>query len=115
MDEPFAHAPYIHPWSAPKYHAQQLRAVSFAKATHQRLMWCVARDWLAAAEDEHLTPARVATLRHHFLRLHDKKTAGIMGSLPLVLHLPVRLTQTENASVGAVKNARGILVGVGIA
>ena len=23
-EEPFAHAPYIHPWNAPKYHAQQL-------------------------------------------------------------------------------------------
>ena len=34
-----------------------------------------------------------------------------MGLFPAVLNLPVSLTQTEDASVGAVKNARGTLVG----
>ena len=50
-------------------------------------------------------------MRQQFLHLHDKKTAGIMGLFPAVLNLPVSLTQTEDASVGAVKNARGTLVG----
>ena len=109
--EPFAHAPYIHPWNAPKYHAQQLRAVSFAKATNQRVLWIVARDWLVASGDEKLTPQRIEKLRSQFLHLHGKKTAGIMGLFPAVLNLPVRITQTEDASVGAVKNARGTLIG----
>ena len=111
MQEPFAHAPYIHPWNAPKYHAQQLRAVTFAKATNQRLLWIVAHDWLVANGDEKLIPQRVEKLRSQFLHLHDKKTAGIMGLFPAVLNLPVRITQTEDASVGAVKNARGTLIG----
>ena len=34
-----------------------------------------------------------------------------MGLFPAILNLPVSLTQTEDASVGAVKNARGTLVG----
>eukprot|EP00973_Karenia_brevis_P018347 2516874-Karenia_brevis.AAC.1 len=34
-----------------------------------------------------------------------------MGLFPAVLNLPVSLTQTEDASIGAVKNARGTLVG----
>ena len=50
-------------------------------------------------------------MRQQFLRLHDKKTAGIMGLFPAILNLPVSLTQTEDASIGAVKNARGTLVG----
>ena len=50
-------------------------------------------------------------MRQQFLHLHDQKTAGIMGLFPAVLNLPVSLTQTEDASVGAVKNARGTLVG----
>ena len=111
MQEPFAHAPSIHPWNAPKYHAQQLRAVTFAKATNQRVLWIAARDWPMATGDEKLTQARIEALRLQFLHLHDKKTAGIMGLFPAVLNLPVRITQTENAEVGAVKNARGILVG----
>ena len=55
--------------------------------------------------------ARLEVLRRQFLHLHDKKTAGIMGLFPAALNLPVRLTQTEDAQVGAVKNARGTLVG----
>ena len=51
------------------------------------------------------------SMRQQFLHLHDKKTAGIMGLFPAVLNLPVSLTQTEDASAGAVKNARGTLVG----
>ena len=111
MQEPFVHAPYIHPWNAPKYHAQQLRAVAFAKAKNQRVLWIVARDWPVAGKDETFTAARLAAMRQQFLRLHDKKTAGIMGLFPAVLNLPVSMTQTEDASIGAVKNARGILVG----
>ena len=111
MREPFAHAPYIHPWNAPKYQAQQLRAISFAKATNQRLLWVLARDWAIPTANEKVTEARLQTLRMQFLQLHDKKTAGIMGLLPLVRNLPVRLTQTEDARVGAVKNARGTLIG----
>ena len=52
--EPFAHAPYIHPWNAPKYHAQQLRAVEYAKATNNRILWIVARDCpLPTAEENY--------------------------------------------------------------
>ena len=71
----------------------------------------MARDWLVASGDEKLTPQRIEKLRSQFLHLHDKKTAGIMGLFPAVLNLPVRITQTEDASVGAVKNARGTLIG----
>jgi len=95
--EPFANAPYIHPWNAPKYHAQQLRAVTYAKAAQQRVHWIVARDWIIEAKDEKLTLDRIEALRSQFLQLHDKKTAGIMGLFPAVLNMPVRLTQTEES------------------
>ena len=99
------------PWNAPEYHAQQLRAVEFAKATNQQVLWIVARDWPIATKEETFTQARIDAMRAQFLHLHDKKTAGVMGLLPMVLNLPVRFTQTEDAKVGAVKNARGTLVG----
>ena len=111
MQEPFVHAPYIHPWNAPKYHAQQLRAIAFAKASNLRVLWIVARDWPLPTKDEAWSEARIMSMRQQFLHLHDKKTAGIMGLFPAVLNLPVSLTQTEDASAGAVKNARGTLVG----
>ena len=111
MEEPFVHAPYIHPWNAPKYHAQQLRAIAFAKTSNLRVHWIVARDWPIPTKDETWTEKRIMAMRQQFLHLHDKKIAGIMGLFPAVLNLPVSLTQTEDASVGAVKNARGTLVG----
>ena len=44
LREPFAQAPFVHPFNAPKYHAQQLRAVNFAKAMGRRVLWIVATD-----------------------------------------------------------------------
>ena len=49
--------------------------------------------------------------RIEFLQYHDKKTGGIMGLFPAVHNLPIRVTQTEDAEAGVVKNARGTLVG----
>ena len=111
LDEAFAVAPYIHPFNYPKYHAQQLRSILFAKAKHRRLLWVRAHDWPIADGDEELTKEDLARLRHIWLQYHDKATAGIMGLLPLVYGLPMRLTDTEDASRQAYKNARCTLVG----
>ena len=37
-------APYVRPFNAPKYHAQQLRTLAYAKAKDLRLVWVVATD-----------------------------------------------------------------------
>ena len=53
MQENFAHAPCVHPYNAPKYHALQLRSVTCAKAVNKKLLWVVATDWTdACAGDE---------------------------------------------------------------
>ena len=44
LREPFLQAPFVHPFNAPKYHAQQLRAVNFANAMGRRVLWIVATD-----------------------------------------------------------------------
>ena len=64
-----------------------------------------------ASGDEELTPEDLARLRNNWLQLHDKLTAGIMGLLPLVRGMPMRLTGTENAAKQAYKNARCTLLG----
>ena len=109
--EPFASAPYIHPFNYPKYHAQQLRSILFAKATHRRLLWVRAHDWPVASGDEDLSKDDLDRLRQNWLQLHDKATAGIMGLLPLVRGLPMRLTNTEDPEQHAYKNARCTLEG----
>ena len=111
LEEPFASAPYIHPFNYPKYHAQQLRSRLFAISKHRRLFWVRAHDWPIAHGDEDLSKEELLQLRRNWLQLHDKATAGIMGLLPLVYGLPMRLTGTEDASKHAYKNARCILQG----
>ena len=70
-EEPFASAPYIHPFNYPKYHAQQLRSILFAKATHRRLLWVRAHDWPVASGDEDLSKDDLDRLRQSWLQLHD--------------------------------------------
>ena len=38
MEEPFVDAPYVHPFRQPSFHAQQLRAMNFAKARGRRIL-----------------------------------------------------------------------------
>jgi len=44
--QPFTEAPYVVPFNLPKYFAQQLRAMEFAKAAEppKQLLWIMARD-----------------------------------------------------------------------
>ena len=74
-------------------------------------LWCV-------AEDEPLydtfTSDELADTRAQWATYHDQKTAGIMGVMPLVRDMPLRITQTcqKHKSV-LFKNRRCRLFGWG--
>ena len=103
---PFIHAPYIHPFNAPKYNAQLLRSVKYAKGLNKRLLWVRAFDLPLAEEDKGLNAGELERRRRQWLQIHDKKTGGIMGLMPLVHDLPMRLTDTKDPSKHAFKNAK---------
>ena len=103
---PFIHAPYIHPFNAPKYNAQLLRSVKYAKGLNKRLLWVRAFDLPLAEEDKGLNVGDLERRRRQWLQIHDKKTGGIMGLMPLVHDLPMRLTDTKDPSKHAFKNAK---------
>ena len=44
--------------------------------------------------------------RRRWLEFHDQKTGGIMGLLPLVKGLPVRLTEHVDRGLGLFKNSK---------
>ena len=111
QEYPSVQAPYVHPHNMPKYYALQLRAVEYAKAHGRGLNWIVAQDYPLAAEDQHLTQDQLAARKQVWLGWHDQKTGGIMGLLPLVLGLPVRVTQTVDRDRHIFKNSRGASVG----
>ena len=49
--------------------------------------------------------------RKRWLRFHDQKTGGIMGLLPLVRGLPMRLTSTLNRSLKLFRNRQCTIAG----
>ena len=113
LQAPFAQAPYVHPLNKPRYQAQLLRALNFAKHTGQRLMWTLATDVPATGNDDaEAEGSNLEKQRQQWRLLPDSDTAGIPGLLPLVHEMPLRFTQTEDRKQGVFKNSRGTLVGV---
>ena len=111
--EPFATAPYVHPFRAPAYHAQQLRTLNFAKANRRRVLWLTAFDRM-----QHISgnagEEKQEERKEQWLQFHERFTNGIPGLLPLVLDLPVRFTESPNKTaknMGVFKHSRDILRG----
>ena len=59
----FSAAPYVHPFNQPKYHAQILRAVAFAKAAQKKVYWCLAQDWPMTAAEEDMDDATISRMQ----------------------------------------------------
>ena len=112
MEEPFVDAPYVHPFRQPSFHAQQLRAMNFAKARGRRIMWMKAVDRLCQQERRTQTE-KEAQREEKWLTYHDRYTSGIHGLFPLILDLPVRFTDPpRNAyGYGIFKNSQGFIRG----
>ena len=113
LEEPFTDAPFVHPFRYPSYHAQQLRAINFAKAKNRRLLWITAHDELKT-RDAAVSKDKEVLRKERWLEFNDRKTSGIPGLFPLILDLPVRFTETPDAqarAMGAFRNARGWIRG----
>ena len=107
----FVDAPYIHPYNKPKYHAQICHALQFAKQRERKVYWCVAMDWPLTAEDEDLDDESLHHKREQWLQLHDQNTGGIMGLLPLVQDMPMRLTETDSRQHKIFKHTPAVFKG----
>ena len=107
---PFTEAPYIVPFNLPKYFAQQLRAMQFAKAATppKQLLWIVAQDKPFLGDIKNLKGTELTKREGQWLRKHDMATAGIMGFFPVATHMPVRFTATVDKDFKIFKHARGV-------
>ena len=95
----------------PKYYALQLRALEFAKQRGLCVNWVMAHDKPLHRDDQALSKEALDKKRRHWLGHHDQQTAGIMGLLPLVRGLPVRLTDTVNRGLKLVRHRQCTVVG----
>ena len=112
-DDPrFADAPYIHAFNEPKYHASQMRALHFARERQTMVLWLFAED-RPIKKIEMLQDTDISQRRRDWVRYHDQKTGGIMGLLPLVYDMPLRITETDHKRkhLGMFKNSRCRLFG----
>ena len=107
----FIDAPYVHPYNKPKYHAQICHALQFAKQRERKVYWCVAMDWPLTTDDEDLDDESLHHKREQWLQLHDQHTGGIMGLLPLVQDMPMRLTETDSRQHKLFKHTPAIFKG----
>ena len=103
----FLNNPFVHGLNAAKYIAANLRARQVATTRREKLLWIVAQDTPLF----HIEPTELPTRRENWLQRHDQSTGGVVGLLPLLQNMPVRITQTlpELKAFGLFKNTRGTL------
>ena len=106
----FAAQPFIHGLNAAKYIATNLRAREVAVSQQQTILWVIAADTPLFQLDTD-APAELQARKSNWLQRHDQATGGIVGILPLLPNMPIRITQTlpELKPFGLFKNTRGTL------
>ena len=67
-------------------------AREFAKQQNIQLTWCYARDTPMHPDDRELKTKSLDDKRVSWLQRHDQDTCNITSLLPLVVGMPVRLT-----------------------
>ena len=87
------------------------RAEYFAKEKGLLLNWVKAHDTPLHRDDLALDREQLDAKRKRWLTFHDQQTSGILGLLPLVKGLPVRLTATISKQHKLTKHRRGVVVG----
>ena len=110
VQTPFVQAPFVHPFRAPSYYTQLLRALQLAKKERQKVYWIAAYDKVASKEADSETKV-TEERKAYFLQLHDGKTGGILGIFPCTKNLPMKFTDSLRRDLGIFKHAKGILRG----
>ena len=87
------------------------RAEYFAREKGLLLNWVKAHDTPLHRDDLALSREQLDAKRKRWLTFHDQQTSGILGLLPLVKGLPVRLTTQVSRQLKLSKQRRGVVVG----
>ncbi|CAL1144306.1 unnamed protein product, partial [Cladocopium goreaui] len=105
--EHFLNHPFVHGLNAAKYIAANLRAKWVATTRKHKLLWIIAQDTPLF----HVEATELQARRENWLQRHDQSTGGVVGILPLLQNMPIRVTQTlsDLKAFGLFKNTRGTL------
>ena len=108
----FLEGPFVHGFNAAKYVAALLRARWVAHERQHVLLWVVAQDTPLFQLEPEAAIGELQARKENWLQRHDQATGGIMGLLPLLPGMPVRVTQTlpELRPLRLFKNSRAKLL-----
>ncbi|CAJ1360052.1 unnamed protein product, partial [Effrenium voratum] len=108
----FLEGPFVHGFNAAKYVAALLRARWVAHERQHVLLWVVAQDTPLFQLEPEAAIGELQARKENWLQRHDQATGGIMGLLPLLPSMPVRVTQTlpELRPLRLFKNSRAKLL-----
>ena len=108
----FLEGPFVHGFNAAKYVAALLRARWVAHEQQHVLLWVVAQDTPLFQLEPEAAIGELQARKENWLQRHDQATGGIMGLLPLLPGMPVRVTQTlpELRPLRLFKNSRAKLL-----
>ena len=108
----FLEGPFAHGYNAAKYVAALLRARYVPAKQKHMLLWVVAQDMPLFQVDPEEEAGNLEARKENWLQRHDQATGGVMGLLPLLPNMPVRITQTlaELKPLRLFKNSRGKLL-----
>ena len=110
-EAPFDAAPFVCLHNVPKHAAFLRRAQVFAEERSLVLNWVKAHDSPLHRDDQALGREQLDAKRFRWLSFHDQHTAGILGLMPLVKGLPVRLSDSVDRRLNLFKHRRGKIEG----
>ena len=108
---PFDVAPALYAYNVPRFQALLHRARVFAREHNVELHWSFAQDVPLHCDDRDLPIEQLDEKRKRYLGFHDQQTGHIASLVPLVMNLPVRLTDAINRKKHLFRGARGYIVG----
>lgn len=108
---PFTDCPALYSFNVPRYFAIQIRAREFAKQNKLHLSWCYAKDTPLHPGDCDLPTEALDAKRERWLTRHDQDTCNITSLLPLVVGMPLRLTDSIDRDKQLYRGRRVTLYG----
>ena len=108
--DPFDTAPALYAYNIPRYYTMLVRAREFAKRRQLHLSWTVAYDIPLHHDDRELSSELLHAKRCRWLQSHDQYTSHITSLLPLVVGLPIRLTENIDRKRSLFRGRRGFIV-----
>ena len=95
-NEIFSTAPSVFANNDIKYEVNKLRSQTYAEQRHEGMIYCPAKD--TPSTEALRVRQDLATQKVSWLNRHDRESGDLYGMLPLMIGMPVAMTEHVNRS-----------------